>query len=200
MSSAHRDLTAEVHRQMLALPRFDASMRGRDLPKNGIYVFFETGETIELGDRTADRIVRVGTHGGEDRLSKRIWTHYRGTCRRSVFRAHLAQAILRRENLDLPFDRRDASEEIESLVTTELANRFTFACVSVETKDRRLGLEAGLIALLARYPLASPSPSWLGHHAIPDAIQTSGLWNTQHIASTPLTIADAEELFERAMS
>jgi hypothetical protein len=52
-----------------------------------------------------------------------------------------------------------------------------------------------LIALLARYPLASPSSSWLGHDALPEAIRTSGLWNTQHIASPPFTAPDAKEFF-----
>jgi hypothetical protein len=194
MSSAYRDMTAEVHRRILGLPRFDASARGKDLPKNGIYFFFEAGETIVLDDRTADRIVRVGTHTGEDRLSKRIWLHYRGTCRRSVFRAHVAEAILRRENSAVPFDRRAASEEMESRVSEELASHFTFACVEVETKERRPRLESGLIALLARYPLAPPSPTWLGRFARADAIQSSGLWNTQHVASSPLSDVDAEEL------
>ena len=54
----------------------------------------------------------------------------------------------------------------------------------VATKEERLELEAALIGLLARHPMGSPSPEWLGHWAADPRIGQSGLWNTQHIDAT----------------
>ena len=68
-----------------------------------------------------------------------------------------------------------------------LRERFTFACFPVPTKEERLELEAGLIGLLARHPVGSPSPEWLGHWAADTRIGETGLWNTQHIDAAPLS-------------
>ncbi len=57
----------QIHELLAGLPRFDATFRNAELPRNGIYFFYEEGEKFE----GRDRIVRVGTHIGEGRL---VWT------------------------------------------------------------------------------------------------------------------------------
>ena len=42
------------------------------LPLSGIYLLFETGEEAHGGDR----IVRVGTHTGDDQLPSRLVQHF----------------------------------------------------------------------------------------------------------------------------
>jgi len=42
------------------------------IPKNGIYIIFEKGETFE----GLDRVVRVGTHTGDNQLRSRLYQHF----------------------------------------------------------------------------------------------------------------------------
>ena len=67
------------------------------------------------------------------------------------------------------------------MVSQVLTERFTFCCIRVDGAAERLKLESGLIALLAKHPIGSPSPDWLGRRAVYSAIRQSGLWNTQHV-------------------
>ena len=46
--------------------------REKEIPRNGIYVIFEKGETFN----DIDRIVRVGTHTGEKQLRSRLNQHF----------------------------------------------------------------------------------------------------------------------------
>ena len=86
--------------------------------------------------------------------------------------------------------------DIEEKVSLELRDKLTFVCFGVDTKDERLTIESGLIALLAQFPLGSPSEKWLGKYATSPEIRRSGLWNTQHIGSTPLSVAQFARLGE----
>lgn len=44
----------------------------KQIPKNGIYIIFENGETIQ----GMARIVRVGTHTGNNQLRSRLKQHF----------------------------------------------------------------------------------------------------------------------------
>jgi hypothetical protein len=194
------------------LLRCDCSTHARRLPSDGIYFFFEKGETTPWQGLTVDRVVRVGTHRVNSRFPKRISQHY-GTVRSlggnkngSVFRRHLGGALLRRAD---PSDPRltswismDGPSEpsIEAWVSRTLRECFTYVWIRVPDREDRLSLERGSIALLAQYPLAKPSPSWLGRHAVDPAIQRSGLWNTHHVDAVPLTRAELELLVSMAGS
>ena len=83
----------------------------RDLPENGIYFFYENGETWGHGESLL-RIVRIGTHTGHDNLRSRISEHYLpgeyqkrmkfgldeiAPKDRSVFRKHIGRALLSRD-------------------------------------------------------------------------------------------------------
>jgi len=61
------------------------------IPQNGIYFLFEKGE-IAHGYR---RIVRVGTHTGENQLRNRLSQHFFNENKdRSIFRKNVGRAIL----------------------------------------------------------------------------------------------------------
>jgi hypothetical protein len=201
----------ELYRLLSGLPRRGFETSKGALPADGIYFFFEGGEQVPLGGRTVDRIVRVGTHREDARFPKRISQHYGnkhsfgGNKNGSVFRRHVGGALLRRQN---PADPRIAEwitqggesyPDVEEAVSRELRSNFTFVWLAVPTREARLSLESGLIALLAQYPVAAPSSTWLGGFAVDPVIQVAGLWNTQHVNSPALGSAGLVQLEKLAV-
>lgn len=197
-----RTMAIEVHQLLADLPRFDFQTGRKDMPKNGVYVFYERGETANVGVREIDRIVRIGTHRALDRLPIRVRSHFAGNRRGSVFRRHLGGALMSRIDADDPDTGEWAKQRgrlmpaMEQIVSTALNGSFTFTCIRVDDRDERLSLERGLIALLARRPLVAPSQAWLGRHAIHPFVRQSGLWNTQHVDAQPLTLTEFDRLWE----
>lgn len=201
-------ITKEVYKLFLGLLRHNHLTRKNALPLNGIYIFYEKGETCPLGGIETDRIVRIGTHKSDGRFAGRIRQHYgqvnslRGNKNSSVFRKHVGSAlIIRNDPKDIRLKDWITQDgptymEIEEQVSRELRNNFTFVCFSVDTREERLDIESGLIALLAQLPLGQPSDNWLGKYATSPDISRSGLWNTQHIGSTPLSITQLQRLAE----
>ena len=62
-----------------------------NISKNGIYILFEKGEHY----KDLDRIVRIGSHTGNNRLLTRINEHYiKDDHRDSIFRKHLGRCFL----------------------------------------------------------------------------------------------------------
>lgn len=199
-STAGTELTEGLYPLLYTLPRRDHRTRRVQLPENGVYLFFERGETVRCRGATMDRVVRVGTHDADGRLHARIHYHYAATKNQSVFRAHLGAALMARARPDDPrirdwLDQRlPTHPTMEAAVTRLLRESFSFVCFRVETRAERLALEAALIAQLARHPLGKPTRSWLGHHAANPAIPASGLWNVRHLESNPLTPAQFSRL------
>ena len=84
-------LCEKLHNIFNTLPRFRFPFDGKQIPKNGIYGFFEDGENAHTGDR----IVRVGTHTGEDLLRSRLKQHFLSENKdRSIFRKNIGRALL----------------------------------------------------------------------------------------------------------
>jgi hypothetical protein len=198
--------TEALYALVASLPRHDHTFARADLPANGLYLFFERGETVEVNGRLFDRIVRVGTHRGDGRLPKRLRQHFGGNRRGSVFRMHLGGAILRRDDPGDPRlaawvgDRGVRMPETESVVSLTLQEWFSFCCVRVDDPAERLNLERGLIALLALNPLGPLSGAWLGRDAVHPAIRSSGLWNTQHVGAEPFEYAAFNRFQEKAQA
>lgn len=126
----------------------------------------------------------------------RVLYHFTGNRRGSVFRRHLGTALLARDD---PSDsripvwfsqRRVPFPEVETAVSRELRERFSFSCVRMDDARERLNLEKGLIALLSQHPVSSPSPGWLGRFATHPAIRESSLWNTQHVGRMRWNLMD----------
>lgn len=170
--------------------------------------FFERGEHANLGSKSVDRIVRIGTHMSDSRFRGRIRQHYGnkkslgGNKNGSVFRKHLGGALLlltdaEDNQINAWLTQGGASfGEVERQVSQVLRDNFTFSCFRVDSKEERLNLERALIALLAQYPLSSPSDHWLGQKAESKKINQSGLWNTQQIDATPVTAYELVRLEE----
>ena len=186
----------------LSIVTFDHKTASNALPKNGVYFFFERGEFVCSDSSVLDRIVRIGTHRETNRFRGRIRQHYgpvsslSGNKNSSVFRKHLGGTLLNKADPEDPrikawlMQDGPAFNEIEELVSRELRERFTFACLRIDNPQDRKDLERGLIALLARYPLDQPTPKWLGRYALAPEIRQYGLWNTQHTDSEPLTSSE----------
>jgi hypothetical protein len=178
-----------IHEIIEPLPLNRYPISKRDLPDNGLYLFYEEGERFHADDQARDRIARVGTHREQDRLPDRISIHFHGDKNSSVFRRHLGGAIIRREN---PSDPRlqqwleqdtPTFADIEEKVSRELQEHFRFRCVKVEDRNERIELEERLIATLAKCSTYHPSHNWLGLFAISEKIRESGMWNEQHVDS-----------------
>ena len=97
-----------LHENIQTLPLISFPFRREELPANGIYFFYETGETWGHGGPLS-RVVRIGTHK-DGNFRNRISEHYLpDDCKmqfdastaapkdRSIFRKHLGRTILNRD-------------------------------------------------------------------------------------------------------
>lgn len=130
---------------------------------------------------------------------------------RSVFRKNIGRALLNRSHdrylvvWDIDFMKKENLEKyaylreieterrIEAEVTRLLRDNFFFRFVVVEGQAERMGskgLEARLIATVARCSACRPSPDWLGQYSPKEKIRQSGLWQVQHLRADPLTESD----------
>lgn len=176
-------------------------------PQRGVYLFFEDGEL--RGDGHTPRIVRVGTHGVAGGTSTTLWGRLRthrgprgrtgGSHRSSIFRHHVGTALLRAGRAspglaDLwaasKLSRADKEQErpLEAAVSEHIgAMRVLWLDVNDEPgpSSERAYLERNLIGLLSGDGALHepPSSTWLGHHAAPEEIRRSGLWNIDHVGA-----------------
>lgn len=140
------DRSKALHMLFNGLPRLDWTMIN-DIPyKNGIYVMFEAGESFH----GMDRIVRVGTHRGENRLLKRLKDHFMGdNAHRSILRKNIGRAFLHRgsapylrvREIDMQYsaNRRkyghlvddDMETNLEARISRYLRENITFICFLV---------------------------------------------------------------------
>lgn len=195
-----------LHHWANTLPRLNACNSAGEVPKNGIYLVFEKGETAHGGDR----IVRVGTHTGNDRLAKRLHEHlFKPNKDRSIFRKHIGRCLLADDpfleqwNFDLTSRANkvkyagrvdiEHQKEVEARVTKYIADNFDFVVFPVEEKHERLDLEKSLLATINCCTACRPSPNWLGlvHQA---EVIREGLWNVQGFGGQPLSVSDVQTL------
>lgn len=188
-------------------PRLLRDCTGRDgWPSHGVYFFFEAGEERANGQ---PRVVRIGTHALRRTSRTTLWTRlhqHRGTQagggnhRGSVFRHHVGTALITRDNGDRglleawlrssrPSGWAAAEAAVEQLVS-DYIGRMPFLWLPVPTKadgmSQRGYIERNGIALLSN-ATGTPdrtNPRWLGNHASSARVQTSGLWNVNHIDET----------------
>ena len=81
----------ELHEVFNNLPRFKFPFDYNKIPLNGIYFLFEKGELAH----GSDRIVRIGTHTGENLLRSRLRQHFLVDNKdSSIFRKNIGRVIL----------------------------------------------------------------------------------------------------------
>ncbi len=189
-----KDVCGYLHESVRRLHRFRAGFDVGDVPLNGIYLLFEKGECSHGGER----IVRVGTHTGQNNLPKRLAEHlYAKNKDRSIFRKHIGRCLLRRDNhpyakvweydLTKTVEREkyshlidvDMQVAIEDSITEYMIENFSFSVIRVDQKENRLSYEEQLIATLASCEVCNCSSGWLGKWHPNANICSTGIWNIQ---------------------
>jgi hypothetical protein len=203
-----------LHTALAKLTRFRHGFDLREIPANGLYFLFENDEAAHGGER----IVRVGTHTGQNNLPKRLKEHlYAPNKDRSVFRKHIGRSLLARrhdafaETWEIDLTTRKAREqfahkvdklrlcEVEQEVSDYMNSNFSFVVLQVEEKNERISAESGLLSAVAACVDCTPSKNWLGLHHPNPVIRESGLWNIQGLDKTPIEWSDIERLVVRGM-
>jgi hypothetical protein len=191
-----------LHRLFNHLSRHHFPFDKSSLPRNGIYVLFEQGESAH----GLDRIVRIGTHTGQNNLRQRLAEHFLTENKdRSIFRKNIGRALLNRRNdpflapweMDLTSNNTRQQygaridhgrlSEIETEVSAVIRTTFTFCAFQVDDKQRRLELEECMIATVNRCGDCGPSGDWLGNYSTKRQIRQSGLWLVQGLNGRVLT-------------
>jgi hypothetical protein len=206
-------VTGELHSIFHHCERYRYPFRNlKDLiPKNGIYLIFENGETT--GDY--DRIVRIGTHTGINQLRSRLEQHFlKENKDRSIFRKNIGRCLLNKQNKSyLPLWNLDRTSSegkkknltlvdlalemlIEQQITSYMQANFSFCVVEVLSKQDRLTWEKKLIATLAQDRSLLPSSNWLGHASPIERIRSSGLWQVNEHNHEPMSKADLKDFME----
>ncbi len=202
-------ICSELHRLFNSLPVFGWPFAANHIPPNGIYVLFESAETAH----GANRIVRVGTHTGDDQLRARLEQHFIHENKdRSIFRKNIGRAMLTRDHdpfltqwdLDLTTrsSRRTYSasadfarqQQVERQVTEYIQRHFSVAVFCVDDRARRLDWESKIISTISWCSECGPSPDWLGQYSPKERIRQSGLWIVNELYKQPLSDDEHWEL------
>jgi hypothetical protein len=191
-----------------SLPALRFPFDMRQIPLNGIYVLFEQGEVAH----GANRIVRVGTHTGDNQLPSRLCQHFLIENKdHSIFRKNIGRALLNRDNdpflpiwnLDrtsrimrdqhggIDLDRQRAMEKV---VSDYIQNHFSGVVVRVDDTAERLSLESKMISTVSLCDACPPSAQWLGLFSPKKKIRESGLWLVNELYKEPLSLRDLERL------
>ena len=179
------------------------------IPKNGIYILFEKGELAH----STNRIVRIGTHTGNNKLRSRLKEHFVNENKdRSIFRKNIGRALLNKDKndylkiWDINFKVKINQEkygylwdiqkekEIEKKVTEYIRENISFVTFQIDDKDKRLELESKVISTVSLCDECSPSPNWLGLFSPKEKIRKSGLWLVNKLWENPLSENDLKEL------
>jgi bifunctional DNA-binding transcriptional regulator/antitoxin component of YhaV-PrlF toxin-antitoxin module len=187
----------QIHKLFNSIKRYDFQFDPIEIPKNGIYILFEEGE---LAHSLLNRIVRVGTHTGNNNLPKRLREHFLIENKdRSIFRKNIGRAILNKNKDDylkiweLDLTTREAKNkyskiidakrqiEIERIVSHYIQKNFSFAIFEINNKEKRLELESKLISTISFCDECkrSISEKWLGKYSTKKKIKENGLWLEQ---------------------
>lgn len=194
--TANDSICQNLHCLFRALPRYSFPFISNTIPENGIYILFEKNEQGHDGDR----IVRVGTHTGENQLLARLTQHFINPNKdRSIFRKNIGRALLNQKNdpylekwewdlttvqkkIELePFINKTYQEMIENRVTEYIQKNFTFCVFKVDDPKYRKQIEAQIISTISECTDCKPSTSWFGGYSPKAKIKKSGLWQVNEL-------------------
>ncbi len=202
-------ICSELHSIVHSERRYTFPFNENEIPRNGIYILFEKGECGHQGDR----IVRVGSHTGNNQLRSRLKQHFLLENKdRSIFRKNIGRAILNKiqdpflsqweydlttRNNRIQYAQREyllKCQEVEKQISDYIHHYFSFVVFEVEDKYLRLTLEQKLISTVSLCTVCRPSDDWFGLHSPKEKIYKSGLWLVNHLYKTPLEMADLKYL------
>ncbi len=203
------DLCYELHQLCSLLPRLRFPFEEKDIPRNGVYILFEEGEEAH----GIDRIVRIGSHIGQNKLLSRLREHFINENKdRSIFRKNIGRALLNRDQdpflkyWELDLTARESREkyralidpakqqDVERRVTEYIRSHFSFVVFQIDEQQRRLDSEKKLISTVSLCDECEPSANWLGLHSPKLEIRQSGLWQTNELYKQPFTANEFEKL------
>jgi ADP-ribosylglycohydrolase len=191
-----------IHQWFDGMKKYSYPFNEQKIPKNGIYILFEKGEFAH----TTNRIVRIGTHTGKNKLPSRLKEHFVNENKdRSIFRKNIGRALLNKDNdpfieqwnkKALILDSVDfiKQKEIEKRVTKYIRSNFSFVIFQIEDKKKMHELESKIISTVSLCGDCTPYPNWLGLFSPVEKIRRSGLWLVDELWKTPLSEDDLKEL------
>ena len=199
----------KIHQWLNDLKKLSFPFSEEDIPLNGIYILFEKGETAH----NTNRLVRVGTHTGNNQLRSRLRQHFINENKdRSIFRKNIGRALLSKDKdpflekweIDLTSKKtREANlnsidfkkqRDVEKRVTQYIQDNFNFVVFEVKEKERRMRLESNIISTVSLCEECQPSKHWLGLFSPKEKIKESGLWLVNELYKEPLSGKDMIEL------
>jgi len=205
----------EIHKIFNGLKEYKFPFDSKEIPKNGIYILFEKGESVN----GLKRIVRVGTHTGDNQLQSRLKQHFvKENKDRSIFRKNIGRALLNADNdsfleqWELDLTSRANKEKnsgkvdfeklkrVEKRVTEYIQNNFSFAVFEILEKEQRLKIESRIISTVSNCTICKPSKSWLGLSSPKQKITDSGLWLVNELWKQSLTESELAEVKKIAES
>jgi len=191
-----------IHQWFNEMKKHSFPFNKKEIPKNGIYVLFERGELTH----TKNRIVRIGTHTGNDQLRSRLSQHFlKENKDRSIFRKNIGRTLLNKDNDPFieQWNKRTfhsnsvdsiRQKEIEKRVTKYIQDNFSFVTFQIDDKGKRLELESKIISTVSLCDECKHSQNWLGLSSPIEKIRKSGLWLVKELWKTPLSNTDMIEL------
>ena len=179
------------------------------IPKNGIYIIFENGEKcFDL-----DRIVRIGTHTGDDQLRSRLKQHFINENKdRSIFRKNIGRCFLNAEKnqyskiweIDFTTNENKTKyghlidktfqEKIEKKVSKYIQENLSFTVIEIDNKTERLNFESKIISTISFCTMCKQSENWLGRYSPKSKIKKSGLWQVNELFKETLNADDMKRL------
>jgi len=177
----------KIHRGFNSLPRLRFPFDEEKSPLNGIYILFEKGESAH----STDRIVRIGTHTGNNQLRSRLLEHFLNENKdRSIFRKNIGRALLNKdkdsflEQWEIDLTKKNAKElhsnsvdfikqkETEKRVTRYIQDNFSFVVFQVDDKDKRLEIESKIISTVSLCDECKHSQNWSGFYCPNEKLQS----------------------------
>lgn len=198
-----------IHQWFNEMKKFTFPFDKQEIPKNGIYILFEKDEFAH----SINRIVRIGTHTGNNQLYPRLSQHFlKENKDRSIFRKNIGRALLNKDKnpslkqWEIDLTTKNAKElhsnsidfvkqkETEKRVTKYIQDNFSFVVFQVDDKDKRLEIESKIISTVSLCDECKSSENWLGNFSPKEKIRKNGLWLVNELWKTPLTDVDMMEL------
>ena len=207
------DKCATVHRWANTSERYRFPFDASEIPLNGVYILFEKGEY----GHEQDRIVRIGSHTGHDRLGLRLEEYFSIENKdRSIFRKNIGRAILNKKKdpfleywemkLTTKKDREkyaplvdhEYQKRVEKQVSRYMQCHFSFCVIGIaDNEENPLLIEKKLISTVSLCKECQPSENWLGHDSPKEKIAGIGLWQEHHLCKKEniLSTSDIEKFF-----
>jgi len=199
----------KLHKIFNSIKKINFPFNDKDIPGNGIYILYEKGEEAH----GTSRIVRIGTHTGNNQLASRLKQHFLNENKdRSIFRKNIGRALLSKnkdsflEKWEIDLTTSQARKEfsgsinfeklkqIEKEVSDYIQKNFSFIVFKVDDKKKRLELESRIISTISLCKDCGPSENWLGLFSPKNKIRESGLWLVNELYKEPLSEKDIEEI------